>query len=140
MSRKRFLTAMGLGLMFGVLCASLAGQQQPELSSVTHPIFWAMVTDRLLIGMTVGFAGAFTYHPVLGFRYRPWLRGGCLGLVVSLPLACGALSAPAPAQGSVWIIFWATLLAGAVYGTLIDVLATKIGGEGSILLSREPTP
>ncbi|MBF0156563.1 MAG: hypothetical protein HQL57_05210 [Magnetococcales bacterium] len=59
-----------------------------------HPIFWAILTDRILIGMVVALAGTYTIHPLLGFRYRPWLRGACMGTVVSLPLAAGALSGP----------------------------------------------
>ncbi|MBF0262670.1 MAG: hypothetical protein HQL97_12655 [Magnetococcales bacterium] len=134
MSQRRFKISIGLGALFGLLCAWLAGQQQPELFSPTNPIFWSIFTDRLLIGMMIGFAGAFTRHPVLGFPYRPWLRGGCLGLVVSLPLAAGAMSGPPHPHASAWMIFWASLLTGAVYGLIIDLVATRFGGEGIDLI------
>ncbi|MBF0340029.1 MAG: hypothetical protein HQL95_03595 [Magnetococcales bacterium] len=134
MRKTRFHISMGLGLAFGLLCAWLAGQEQPGLFSIKNPIFWSIVTDRLLIGMMIGFAGAFTRHPVLGFPFRPWLRGPCLGAMVSLPLGAGAMSGPAPGNLSVWVLFGATLLSGAVYGLIIDVVATKVGGEGAALL------
>jgi len=33
-----------------------------------------------------------------------------------------------------WSIFWASLVAGGVYGSIIDMIATKYGGEGKALL------
>ncbi|MEO5363318.1 MAG: hypothetical protein H7838_06805 [Magnetococcus sp. DMHC-8] len=132
----RFLVAVVLGTLSGLLCVMLAAGQQPEMASVTHPIFWAILTDRMLIGVVVALAGAFTTHPVLGFAYRPWLRGACMGAVVSLPLAAGAMGGTPPPGVSVWMIFWATLLAGAVYGAIIDWAATRVGGEGEPLLVR----
>ncbi|MEO5330582.1 MAG: hypothetical protein H7839_01055 [Magnetococcus sp. YQC-5] len=133
-AKKRFIISMGLGSAFGLLCVHLAAHHQPELASPTHPIFWAILTDRLLIGMTVAFAGVFTTHPILGFAYRPWLRGACLGAMVSLPLASGALNGPAPANTPLWFIFAATLFSGAIYGLIIDIIATRSGGEGASLL------
>ncbi|MBF0583012.1 MAG: hypothetical protein HQL80_02115 [Magnetococcales bacterium] len=132
---KRFVVALGLGAMFGLLCVFLAAQKQPEMASLTHPIFWAILTDRILIGLVVALSGPFTRHPVLGFPYRPWLRGACMGAVVSLPLAAGAMSGPETPQLSLWVIFAATLLAGGLYGALIDLVATKVGGEGKSLLA-----
>ena len=131
---KRFVTAMGLGVLFGLLCVFLAAQHQPELASPTNPIFWAILTDRILIGMVVALAGAFTVHPILGFPYRPWLRGACMGTVVSLPLAAGAMSGPETPQLSLWVVFSATLITGGFYGAIIDWVSTKVGGEGKALL------
>ncbi|MBF0141827.1 MAG: hypothetical protein HQL74_16335 [Magnetococcales bacterium] len=131
---KRFIVAITLGVLFGLLCIFLASRQQPELGSPANPIFWAILTDRLLIGMVVALAGAFTVHPILGFSYRPWLRGACMGTVVSLPMATGAMSGPATPQSSLWVIFFASLLTGGVYGAVIDWVATKVGGEGKALL------
>ncbi|MBF0162426.1 MAG: hypothetical protein HQL88_09065 [Magnetococcales bacterium] len=131
---KRFVTALGLGTLSGLLCLFLAAQGQPELATPGNPIFWAILTDRMLIGMVVALAGAFTRHPILGFSYRPWLRGACMGTVVSLPLAAGAMSGPAPQPFSLWTLFFATLIAGGVYGAIIDWVATQVGGEGRSLL------
>ncbi|MBF0462229.1 MAG: hypothetical protein HQL87_12620 [Magnetococcales bacterium] len=132
---KRFVTALVLGVLCGLLCVFLAAGHQPELASPTNPLFWAILTDRILIGLVVALAGAFTVHPVLGFAYRPWLRGACLGAIVSLPLALGALSGPATPQLSPWLIFCGTLVSGAVYGAIIDWVATWVGGEGKALLT-----
>lgn len=132
---KRFLTAVSLGVLSGFLCIYLASRGHPEMAQVTNPLFWIVVTDRMLIGMMVAFAGAFTVHPVMGFSYRPLLRGACLGAVVSLPIAPGILITP-PTSGPLapWMIFWGTIVAGAVYGAVIDWVATKVGGQGAALL------
>lgn len=132
---KRFIVAMVLGGGFGLLCVFMAAQHQPELFSLSHPIFWTILTDRILIGWVVALAGAYTVHPVLGFPYRPLWRGACMGGVVSLPLAAGAMSGPVPPPFSLWSIFFATLVAGAVFGAIIDLVATRVGGEGAGLLS-----
>lgn len=131
---KRFLVAMVLGLIFGLLCIFIAASEQPELASPNNPIFWAILTDRILIGIVVALAGAFTIHPVLGVPYPPWLRGACMGALVSLPLAAGAMSGPSSPDFSPWMVFFATLIAGAFYGAIIDLVATRVGGEGSSLL------
>ncbi|MBF0422068.1 MAG: hypothetical protein HQL73_03655 [Magnetococcales bacterium] len=133
---KRFLTAITLGTIFGFVCLYLASRGHHEIESLSHPIFWIILTDRILIGMVVAFAGAFTVHPLLGFKYRPCLRGACLGAVVSLPIAPGIFVNP-PTGGpmSPWLIFWGTLAAGAIYGAIIDIVATRVGGEGDKLLA-----
>ncbi|HIJ84239.1 MAG TPA: hypothetical protein HPQ00_08550, partial [Magnetococcales bacterium] len=116
---KRFIVAITLGAASGLLCIFLAAQGQPQLASFSHPIAWAIFTDRILIGMVVAFAGAYTVHPILGFAYRPWLRGSCMGAVVSLPIAAGALGGPTPESMSAWTIFTATVLVGTLYGAVI---------------------
>ncbi|MBF0420341.1 MAG: hypothetical protein HQL78_09270 [Magnetococcales bacterium] len=137
---KRFLTAVTLGVLSGFLCIYLASRGHPEMANPFNPLFWIVFTDRVLIGMMVAFAGAFTVHPILGFSYHPWLRGACLGAVVSLPIAPGVLITP-PTNGplSAWVIFWGTIVAGAIYGSVIDWVATRVGGQGAALLPADDT-
>jgi hypothetical protein len=84
----------------------------------------------MLIGLVVGLAGAYVVHPVLGFPLPWFFRGFLLGVFTSLPLAAGAMITPS----TTWMIFWATLITGGVYGLIIDFFATKFGGEGKSLL------
>jgi hypothetical protein len=86
---------------------------------------WAIITNRLLLGVVIGFAWAFTHHPVCGFPIPWYVRGVFAGVVVSLTLAFSWLAA-----NGVVSIFWYTLLAWAVYGLVIDFFATKFGWEG----------
>lgn len=131
-AQKRFLIAMPLGIAFGFLCAYLASGSAVGPFWWT-PMMWTIVTNRLLIGLVVGLAGAYTIHPILRFPLPPFLRGCCLGAITSLPLAIGVMIAPTPGTG-VWTIFWLTILAGAVYGLIIDLVATRWGGQGAELL------
>ncbi|MCF7836879.1 hypothetical protein K9N08_02955 [Candidatus Gracilibacteria bacterium] len=131
-SRKRFLVAIPLGLTFGILCAWLASRQDPTIFNLKSFTFWTIVSNRLLIGAIVGLAGAYKVHPFLGFRIIPIVRGAILGTLVSLTLAFGALIA-APENATQ--IFWLIVGTGAIYGMIIDLVATKIGGEGKALLT-----
>ncbi|MBF0425012.1 MAG: hypothetical protein HQL66_04220 [Magnetococcales bacterium] len=136
---KRFAVSVVLGAASGLLCIWLAAKHQPELASLTNPVFWTIMSDRILIGFVVALAGAFTAHPVFGFPFRPWVRGSCMGLLVSVPMATGSLIAPPNPMVSPWVIFFLSLVAGAVYGMIIDWVATRVGGEGAALLG-EATP
>lgn len=134
-SAKRFLTAIPLGILAGVLCAYLASSKQPELFSLISPLFWVIVSDRFVLGIMVALAGAYVRHPVFGFRCYAWLRGAVMGALASLPLATGVFLMPAAGDMTSWTVFWLTVGVGAVYGLIIDVIATKIGGEGKDLLA-----
>ena len=137
-ARTRFLVAVPLGIVAGLICVALAGQSSPEIWNVKNPLLWTLLTDRFLIGLVIGLAGAYTHHPVFGFRMPAFLRGAALGTLVSLPIAFGALTTPIeqiPTGVTLNFIFWATLAAGAIYGLVIDVIATKVGGEGKQLIN-----
>lgn len=129
--QKRFFIAVPLGIVFGFLCAWFASSSNPGLWWT--PLMWTLVTDRFLIGLVVGLAGVYTRHPIFGFRCPPALRGFVLGALVSLPIATGGMMSTVPDMGP-WEIFWASIIAGAVYGLIIDLVATKFAGQGPELL------
>ena len=54
-------------------------------------LMWAIITNRMVIGLAVGLAGAYTHHPIFGFSMPWYLRGLAMGLIVSLSLAFGSL-------------------------------------------------
>ena len=130
-AQKRFAIAMPLAVAFGLLCVYLASNSNPGIWGT--PLMWTIISDRVLIGMIVGLAGAYSVHPMFRFPIPAWLRGTCLGTFVSVPLACGVLVSPT-AGTDPWTVFWLTLAAGAFYGFVIDMLASKFGGEGAELL------
>lgn len=130
--QKRFFIAVPLGVVFGFVCAWLASSGAPGAFWWTA-LMWTIVLDRFLMGIVIGLAGVYTRHPILGFPFPAWLRGIALGILVSLPLASGGMITPNPDMDP-WGIFWATLIAGAIYGLIIDLAATKWGGQGAELL------
>ena len=134
-AKKRAMIALPLWILFGFLCAYLAWSNAPVAYSYWQSAMtWTIVSNRLLIGLFVCIAWVFRYHPVFGCRFHPVLRWACIGAVVSLTLAIGALIQPI--QGAT-MIFVSTIVAGIVYGIIIDVLATKFGGEGKDLIPTE---
>lgn len=125
-ARKRFLIAAPLGIAFGFLCAYLASRSVTEAFWWT-PLMWTIVTDRFVLGVAVGMVGVFVRHPIFGFGMSPAFRGAIIGILMSLPLATGGMINPGP-MGA-WTVFFYTLIAGAVYGSIIDVVATKFAGQ-----------
>ena len=132
---KRKLISVLLGLGFGFLCAHLA-HQSPELAAIenywTSASAWVIIYNRVLIGFFVFTAGAFTVHPIFKFRIHPILRGAACGALVSLINAIGVLTMPE--MENLTQIFWGTIITGAIYGAIIDLVATRFGGEGKVLL------
>lgn len=126
--KKRFLIALPLGIVAGLVCTFLASSSTPAIWGTA--LMWTIIANRFVIGLVVGFAGAYTRHPVFCFPIPSYFRGFCLGVFVSLSLAAGVMMNP---EGT-WTIFWAILVAGGVYGSIIDMLATKFGGEGKDLV------
>lgn len=130
--RKRFAISVLLGIAFGFFCAYLASRTSVAAFWWT-PTMWTIVTDRFLIGLVVAMSGAYVIHPIFRFRCPAAVRGTIMGAIVSLPLATGAMIAPA-ANFAAWPMFWVTVGAGAIYGFVIDLVATHVAGEGDALL------
>lgn len=130
-SQRRFAIAIGLAILFGLANVALL---QPGIPGIWNtPLAWAIVTDRFVIGILVGLSGAYLRHPMFGFPIPPVVRGGCLGVFASLPLACSLLLIRVPGTPD-WTVFWVSLLSGATIGLVADILATRFGGEGEKLL------
>ncbi|MBN1269944.1 MAG: hypothetical protein JXB04_10165 [Kiritimatiellae bacterium] len=117
-----------LGILFGLLCCWLASGETKVWGT---PLMWSILWNRLLIGVLVFVAGAINYHAFLKFRIYPCLRGAACGLVVSADAAIGSLMG-----GYVAVAVWGTLVMGAIYGLLIDAIATKVAGEGRAVLGE----
>jgi pilus assembly protein TadC len=61
-----------------------------------------------------------------------WVRGLKIGALISLPMALGALmgeNVEAAIKG-----FWYILIAGGIIGIIIDLIITKIAGQGKDLM------
>ena len=71
--KKRFLIALPLGIVAGVICTWLASSSTPDIWGTA--LMWTIIANRWTIGLIVGFAGAYTRHPVFDFPIPPYLRG-----------------------------------------------------------------
>jgi len=100
-----------------------------------NPMMWMSVTNRAMIGFVVGLAGFMMFHPIFGFRLYPFFRGFMMGIFVSLPYALGVFLSPE--KETVNNIFLVVLIAGGVMGMVLDLIMTKVAGEGAILLDKK---
>lgn len=129
---KRKIVCILLGIVSGVVCCALAASGSDTKVWGT-PLMWAILWNRLLLGLFVFVVGVFNYHAILKIRLRPWLRGAMCGLIISIGPAIGSLMAPGGYKPEA---VWGTLVMGAIYGLIIDTAATRIGGEGRALIGE----
>lgn len=128
--RKMLCLAMGIG--FGFLCAYLASSGMEGQDFWWTPLMWSIVINRILIGFVIFIVGAYNYIPLFKVKYPAWLRGAAVGALFSLGMAIGVFMNPEMAEEAT-MIFWMTILAGSVYGLIIDSIATVLFGDGKKL-------
>jgi len=132
---QRKLICVTLGILFGLLCVYFANMDARK-SIWGTPLMWSILYNRLLIGFFITIIGVFNWHGLFGFRYSPWLRGLMIGMLVSVDMAIGVFMNPEIATKQVKVIFWSTIIIGGIYGLIIDVVATRVAGEGKELLGK----
>ncbi len=114
---KRVILCTLLGLVFGVVCWGMISTKDPLLSTSGA---LTVVLARTTMGFALG---------ISRLRLRWWLHGTVLGALFSLPLAASSLGAAEMGLG----LAFATLVLGAVYGLVIELVATlvfKAGPQG----------
>jgi hypothetical protein len=132
---KRKMICITLGIGAGFLCAYLASTSpNAAVDFWWSPLMWTIVFNRMLIGVFILIAGLMNYHPVFNMKFPAWLRGSVFGAFVSLDIAIPVFMSPNMAIDEMRMIFWMTIAAGAVYGLIIDVIATKVAGDGKELM------
>ena len=85
-----------------------------------------MIINGLVIGTMLTLVGVFTWHPVFKFRIHPIFRGAFISAFVHL----GYTIYTWPDQP----LFWKTMIIAAVFGAVIDQMATQLYGEGEKLM------
>ncbi len=111
---KRIIIATLSGLLFGFVCYTMASSS----GSLPTPVAWQIVVSRTLIGFAIG---------LCGFKMKHWaFRGLVLGFIFSLPLGISGLMGPDNPEFSNCMILISTIIMGAVYGVLIEVITTVL--------------
>ncbi len=129
---QRLLVALAAGAALALLDIYLTSGSLQDAWDVGSPAFWTVFISRLSIGFFVAIAGVITIHPLFKFRMY-LLRGAVIGIWVSLPLATAVFVDPL----ATWFAFGIVIAAGAIYGILIDFVATTVAGHGTKLLAPE---
>jgi len=126
---KRMIVALSAGAGIGLFDIWLSSSATYDVWDLTGPGFWFMFLNRVSIGFFVAIAGIVTIHPQFNFKMFP-VRGAFVGLWLSIPMATYVFFYPTVT----WSSFWIICLTGAVYGVIVDVIATKFAGDGKKLL------
>jgi len=129
----RLLIAVILWIWFWFVCTRLASSSNPDIRWT--PLMRSILFNRFLIGMIVGLLGVYTVHPILWFKVFP-LRGLIFGAIISIDIAIGNFMSPGDRAQQIKI-FRMTILAWAIYGLIIDLVATRLGWQGTKLLHEK---
>lgn len=111
LTTKRVVIATICGFLFGLVCMYMASSGPNPVDNSTKMV---ILFSRGLMGFTIG---------VSAIRLNWWLHGILIGLIGSIPMAIPVLNDTAIAIG--------TIIMGAVYGFLIELITTKIFKEKS---------
>ena len=108
---KRVTITTIAGLITGIICWQLAASGGNALSDV---LIISIILSRTLTGFVIG---------ISALKLKWWLHGALLGGVFSVPMGLGVFMSGSPKQ---MMIFWMTIIAGIIYGVLIELAATVI--------------
>ncbi|MBC8400170.1 MAG: hypothetical protein H8E14_01640 [Candidatus Marinimicrobia bacterium] len=112
---KRLIIATLGGVVCGGICLSFVFSGGEEVAS---PVIWQILFSRTLIGFAIGISCLKLVH---------WsIHGLVLGFLFSLPLAFSGLMAPDNPEFSKNMMFFSTVILGAIYGLLIEVITTAV--------------
>ncbi|MCK9157799.1 MAG: hypothetical protein M0P53_03145 [Candidatus Cloacimonas sp.] len=114
MSLKRVLIATLSGILFGIVALLIANSAYPD--PLSRKMIATIFTSRVLIGFVIGISACKIIWP---------LHGILMGIIVSIPFSFGAMAYQTPVLGK-WHIFFLTLVLGAVYGLLIELITSVI--------------
>ena len=115
MKVKRLVIATLLGLLFGFVCYGLASSGAYEVSGMLAA---SIILGRTLIGVAIG---------ISRFPLKHWaLHGLVMGFLFSLPAGFGAISGPENPEFTHTAMFTSTIIAGMVYGFLIEFITTVL--------------
>ena len=142
---KRFIVAMVLGCFAAVITLYyLSFQIMPDI--LGSDLMWTIIANRITLAFVVAIGGVYMRHPIFGFKCPAFLRGAIFGFIISIELAVGVFIDPVSGvdalpesieAASEMSLLIQTLLLGAVFGSVIDIIATAIGGQGKELLKKE---
>ncbi len=123
---KRMAISLVLGTLFWFLCAFLASNGGGQ-NFWWSPIMWNIIFNRFMIGFIVAILGLITVHPLFWFRMYPFLRWACAGAIISIDISFWPFIMGNQNASTIAIM---TIFAWAIYGMIIDIVATKCAGEG----------
>lgn len=133
----RIAIGKGIGFMIGLVAFIFIPQFLPDASATLK---WGVFLWYIIFGAIIGVFGVMTKLPVINIALPWWIRGAYIGAFLNLAIALVAydtlgllMVSVFGADGLLTSPFW-VVLEGAVFGFIIDYLATKFGGEGAAII------
>lgn len=129
----RIAVGKGIGFAIGLIGFILMPYLAPDMGPMVR---WGILFWYATVGAFIGFAGVFTWHPVLHLPLPWWFRAPLIGAWMNFVLTFFAydtmdkfLTIMFGPDGWLRSPFW-FVAEGALVGLLIGYAATKLGGEG----------
>ncbi len=111
---KRIIVATLSGLLFGLVCFYMASLN----GDISWGISLSIISSRMLMGFGIG---------ISRFKMGHWaIHGAVMGIIFSIPMACGVLATPASPGFDPMMIFWGSIVMGLIYGLLTEVITTLV--------------
>ena len=126
---RRFAISVILGIVFWLICVKLASGSNPDIWWT--PLMWSILYNRFLLWIIIAVVGVHTIHPLFWFKLRPFLRWLFFWILVSIDLADWVFINNSANAVS---IFWFTIIAGAIYWLIIDVVASRYAWQWQEIL------
>lgn len=137
----RISIGKGLGFIGGLIGFIMLPYFWPEADLMTR---WGVLLWYTTFGAIIGVFGVFTWHPILRLSMPWWFRGIVLGAWLNFVLTfftfdvmSAMLASTFGPNGFFLSPYW-FVLEGAAFGLLIDYIATKFGGEGTLAVANLP--
>ena len=133
---RRIVISKSLGFVAGLLGFFMI----PYIWAGADSLFlWGILFWYTTFGAIIGLMGVMDHHPLWeNIKFPDWFRGIFMGSWLNFVLVfftydkmeilmeqlnCASMTSP-----------WWFVLEGAIFGLIIDVLATKYGGEGKSMM------
>ena len=109
LTSKRVIIATLSGVIFGLVCMTLASTNPDPVEPVTSTTKWLIVLSRTMMGFMIG---------ISALRLPWWIHGVVLGLISSIPMMLPVLDKPGIAVG--------TVVMGMIYGFLTELITSVV--------------
>jgi len=109
LTSKRVIIATLSGVVFGLVCMTLASTNPDPVEPVTSTTKWLIVLSRTMMGFMIG---------ISALRLPWWIHGVVLGLISSIPMMLPVLDKPGIAIG--------TVVMGMIYGFLTELITSVL--------------
>ena len=120
--KRKQICMLSCIIAFGIIAFMLPQEIKTGIPMITA----ATIIHGLVMGAFLTMIGFVNYIPLLGMKLHPLFRGAFIAVFVHLDYTIYTWPDKA--------LFWKTIFFAAILGSLVDLLATQLYGDGKNLL------